>query len=70
MDARQAGEYQYRLTQLLEAQIEMEAMKAQNQLRASQNLAPDYTEDDFNSLINKHGIHHNAAVEALRTINN
>lgn len=68
MDGHQAGEFQYRMTILLEAQIEMEAMKAQNQYRASIDEQPEYKYEDFMSLVNKYGIHHNAAVEAQRAI--
>lgn len=52
------------MTQLLEATIEMEAMKSTNQQCLVEGIKPNYDFKDFMSLITKHGIHHNAACEA------
>jgi len=64
MDSQNLNAYQYRMTQLLEATIEMEAMKAENEMRKIRGESLAYGETDFMGLINKHGIHHNAACEA------
>ena len=48
------------------AAIEMEAMKAENQLRESSGHAPAYGEDAFQDLIGKYLIGHNAVIEFLR----
>lgn len=69
MEAWQAAEYQYRMTILLEATIEMEAMKAENKIRELSGKSLAYGEDQFMALINKHGIHHNAAVTASLEVN-
>ena len=68
MDTHNMNAYQYRMTQLLEATIEMEAMKVANMECVFSNIPLKYSETAFESLINKHGIHHNAAVEAGREI--
>jgi hypothetical protein len=44
---------------LLQAQIELEAMKASNIQSAMRREKLKYTEEDFMGLIEKHGIHHN-----------
>lgn len=44
---------------MLQAEIEMQGMIAENQYRISNGESPAYGEDAFNSLIEKHGIHHN-----------
>ena len=68
MDTHNLNAYQYRMTQLLECQIELEAMKAENEQRKITGESMAYRDYDFVALINKHGIHHNAAVEAGRDI--
>jgi len=44
------------------ALIEMEAMKAENLRRTASKLPPIYKERDFNALITKYGIHHDAVI--------
>ena len=56
----------YIQSQMLCAQIECEGMKWENEqrTRTGRNLA--YTEDEFNKLIVKYGIHHNAILTQLQ----
>jgi hypothetical protein len=51
--------------QLLQAQIEMQAMIAENQHRISIGESIAYGEEAFNSLIEKHGVHHNSFVTQM-----
>ena len=44
------------------ALIEMEAMKAENLIKASRGLPPLFGTKDFNALIEKYGIHYNAVI--------
>ena len=46
--------------QLLQAEIEMNAMIAENKQREVLGKSMAYTETDFMNLIEKHRIHHNA----------
>ena len=45
---------------LLQAEIEMNAMIAENKQREALGESMAYTEKDFMELIEKYGIHHNA----------
>lgn len=45
--------------ELLQAEIEMNGMIAENKIRESNGDALAYDEKSFLSLIEKHGIHHN-----------
>lgn len=47
------------------AQIEAAGMVAENTRRASLGQSNAYGEDDFERLIHKYGIHHNAVVTFL-----
>jgi ParB-like chromosome segregation protein Spo0J len=44
---------------LLQAEIEMNAMIAENKQREALGESMAYTEKDFLALVDKHGIHHN-----------
>lgn len=46
--------------QLLQAEIRMNAMKAENMQREIQGDAMAYTEKDFMAIIDEYDIHHNA----------
>ncbi len=48
------------------AQIEAEGMKAENQYRVSGGESIAYGKEQFDSLIEKYGIHHNAVLGYLR----
>lgn len=50
---------------LLAAEIEMQAMIAENQSRIANGDAVAYGEKEFIALIDKHGVHHNGVVSAL-----
>lgn len=45
--------------QLLQAEIEMNAMIAENKQREIEGKSMAYTEDSFIKLVDKYGIHHN-----------
>jgi hypothetical protein len=47
------------------ALIKMQSMMAENQERESQGKSLAYGEEAFLALIDKYGIHHNAAVRTL-----
>lgn len=47
------------------AMIEAMGMQAENEQRKACGLSMAYTEDSFVSLIDKHGIGHNAALSTL-----
>ena len=55
-------------TQVACAQIEAMGMVAENQFRKDNGLSVAYKDEDFNSLINKYGIHHNAVIKYLREV--
>jgi len=44
---------------MLQAEIEMNGMIADNKQREMRGESMAYTEDDFAALVEKHGIHHN-----------
>ena len=44
---------------LLQAEIEMQGMVAENKFREIRGESPAYGEGHFQELIEKHGIHHN-----------
>lgn len=46
--------------ELLQAEIEMQAMIAENKQREIEGKSMAYTEEAFMELIEKYGIHHNA----------
>jgi len=46
--------------QMLQAEIEMQGMMAENKRREMRGESHAYTQTDFDSLIEKHRIHHNA----------
>lgn len=48
------------------AMIEAMGMVAENQQRLAEGNSPAYVEKDFEAVILRHGIHHNAAIEACR----
>lgn len=50
---------------LLQARIEMEGMIAENKQREHLGLSMAYVEKDFQALIEKHGVHHNALITGL-----
>lgn len=58
MDEKQS-ELLYFKMQLLQAEIEMNAMIAENKLREMRNESPAYGEKSFIDLIEKYGIYHN-----------
>lgn len=70
MDSYQAAEFQYRVAQILEAQIVMEGMKAENEIRKIRGEAPAYGEEQFQKIIIEHDIHHNGSVSAGLRIKN
>jgi len=45
---------------MLQAEINMNGMIAENKQREIKGESPAYVEEDFKSLIEKHGIYHNA----------
>ena len=49
------------------ALIEMEGMKADNIKRTQMNLPPLFRGKDFNALIEKYRIHHNAVIKEFYT---
>ena len=51
---------------LLQAEIEMNAMIAENKQREALGLSMAYGETAFMGLIEKYGVHHNALTESLR----
>ena len=55
----------YIKSQLLCAEIEMNAMIAENKQREILGQSMAYTEDAFMKLIEKYGIYHNAIVSSL-----
>jgi hypothetical protein len=60
MTPEQAAAYVH--AQAVAAQIEMEAMKAENRRREDQGKSLAYGEEEFASLIDKYGLHHNAVI--------
>ena len=48
--------------QAVVAQIEMQGMIAENNMRAYHGEAPAYVEKDFIALIDRNGIHHNGLI--------
>lgn len=55
-----AKELVYFKMNLLQAEIEMNGMVAENKQREIEGKAMAYTEEDFMALIERHRIHHNA----------
>ncbi|MGR3295906.1 MAG: hypothetical protein ACUZ8A_06730 [Candidatus Bathyanammoxibius sp.] len=62
-----AVDFAYALMQQLQARIEMEGMIAENQHRISNGHSPMYGEDQFNALIEKHGVYHNAFLTQMQS---
>ena len=56
----------YVLSQIACAVIEAMGMQAENQQRAHRGEAMAYRENDFNALIEKYGIHHNAVCAVMQ----
>jgi hypothetical protein len=52
-------ELMYFKMQMLQAEIEMQGMIAENKNRELRGDSPAYGEDHFQALVNKYGIHHN-----------
>ncbi len=50
---------------LLQAEIEMQAMIAENKIREAEGKSLAYDEEAFMDLIKRYGVHHNALVDAL-----
>jgi ParB-like chromosome segregation protein Spo0J len=50
---------------LLQARIEMEGMIAENKQREHLGVSMAYVEKDFQALIEKYGVHHNALITGL-----
>ena len=59
-DIYQDTELTYFKMNLLQAEIEMNAMKAENLRLKMIDESPKYNEKDFMNLIDKYGIYHNA----------
>jgi hypothetical protein len=55
---------------MLQAEIEMNAMKAENKQRELLGESPAYTERDFMNLIEKHGIGENAFLVEVKGLRN
>ena len=66
LEPHHLSEVMYQFGMFLAAQIEMEAMKAENKQREHLGQSMAYVDSDFASLIEKYGIHHNALVESQR----
>ena len=58
----------YIISQVACAMIEAMGMKAQNERRNWVRESPEYIFDDFENLINKYGISHNAVIGYLRDV--
>jgi len=56
----------YHNTMMLQCQITMEAMKAENKQRELEGKSLAYTEKQFIDLINEFGIHHNAVLSRIQ----
>ena len=50
---------------ILQAEIEMQGMIAENKQREIEGKSMAYTEEAFLDLIKQHGIHHNAIITQL-----
>ena len=50
---------------LLQAEIKMQGMIAENKQRDLLGQSMTYNAEDFNTLINQHGVNHNAVVSNL-----
>ena len=59
MEAYQLQQHAIQIGQAVSALIEMEAMKAANSVRESNNEAPAYSEQDFNNLLVMYDLGHN-----------
>ncbi len=66
MEETTAARLVYALGIQLQARIEMEGMIAENAWRQSNGESPAYGVEQFNALIEKHGIHHNAILTTIR----
>jgi len=66
MEAYEGKQLAYVQSQTACALIEMEAMKAANDVARSKGCEPKYTEKDFRDLIGTYGIHHNAVMSACQ----
>ena len=55
----------YLQSQIACAMIELEGMKAENEMRKHQDLTIAYPEKAFQDVILKYGIYHNAVIEFL-----
>ena len=60
METENESQFLYFKMQLLQAEIEMQAMIAENKFREIQGHSLAYREDDFMNLIEKYSILHNA----------
>jgi len=58
-DEQHQMELTYFRMNMLQAEIEMNAMISENQICFMKQLDPKYGYNDFMALIEKHGIHHN-----------
>jgi hypothetical protein len=47
---------------LLQAEIKMQGMIAENKIREQSGRSLAYGEDSFNALIEEYGVHHNALI--------
>ncbi len=66
MEDRTLENFAYAMMQQLQARIEMEGMIAENAWRQSNGESPAYGVEQFNALIEKHGIHHNALLTLMQ----
>lgn len=60
------AEFMYQYGMAVAAQIELEAMKAENASRLSRGLSPAYGEAEIMQLQERYGMHHNPLTEAMR----
>ena len=52
----------YVIANSIAAMAEIEGMKAENRSRVRRKASLAYTEEAFNDVVNKYGIHHNAMI--------
>lgn len=57
----------YIMAQAACAIAEVAGMQAENQQRAASGLSPAYTEQAFNDVVARNGVHHNAVISFFRS---
>lgn len=66
LDRRDLQEHAYQITMAVNSLVTAMGMRAENQAREQQGMAPAYGEKEFNEVLDRNGTHHNASIGGWR----